>query len=147
MTMLRVDFKTAKGMFFDRAKVKRKVDARTKKVLSKFGAFVRQTSRRSIRTRKKSSSPGEPPSSHTGTLKKFIFFGYDSHRRSVVIGPVVADGKSGKASAALEYGGTVTITSGAAKGKTATIEPRPFMGPAFVKEQTTLPGLWRDSIK
>ncbi len=88
-----------------------------------------------------------PPSSHTGTLKKFLFFGYDPDRRSVVIGPVVVPGKSGKAPSALEHGGKVTITAGAAQGQTVEIEPRPFMGPAFTKELPGVPSLWRDSIK
>ena len=145
--MLKIDYKLAKTMFFDRAKIKKKVDARTRKVLSKFGAFVRQTARKSIRKRKDSSAPGKPPSSHTGTLKKFLFFGYDANRRSVVIGPVVVSGKSGKAPPALEHGGKVTITAGAAQGKTTTIEPRPFMKPAFDKELSGLSNLWRDSIK
>ncbi len=48
--MLRIDFKLAKTMFFDQAEIKRKVDARTRQVLSKFGAFVRQTSRRENRS-------------------------------------------------------------------------------------------------
>jgi len=145
--MLRIDFKTAKGMFFDRAKIKNKVDARTRKVLSKFGAFVRQTSRGSIRKRKRASNPGQPPSSHTGVLKRFIYFGYDSNRRSVVIGPVIVPGKSGRAPEALEHGGRVTITSGAAQGQATTIEARPFMGPAFARELPKVPSLWADTIK
>ena len=88
-----------------------------------------------------------PPSSHTGTLKKFIFFGYDKDRRSVVIGPVTVPGKSGKTPSALEHGGRVTITAGAAQGQSVNIEPRPFMQPAFDKEIGTLPGLWQDSIR
>ncbi len=54
---IRLDFKTVKTMFFDRAKIKNKVDVRTRKVLSKFGAYVRQTARKSIRKRKRSSTP------------------------------------------------------------------------------------------
>ena len=130
-------------MFFDRAKVKKKVDARTRKVLSKFGAFVRQTSRESIRKRKGTSKPGRPPFSHTGVLKKFLFFGYDADRRSVVIGPVIAPGKAGKAPPVLEHGGKVSLPT----GNQADIAPRPFMAPAFEKEKATLPLLWKDSIK
>ncbi|MCL2304499.1 MAG: hypothetical protein FWC43_04070, partial [Planctomycetaceae bacterium] len=43
MTMLQVNFKTAKGMFFDRLRITNKADAQTKKALSRFGAFVRQS--------------------------------------------------------------------------------------------------------
>ena len=130
-------------MFFDRAKIKKKVDARTRKVLSKFGAFVRQTSRKSIRKRKGTSKPGRPPFSHTGVLKRFIFFGYDKDRQSVVIGPVIAPGKAGKAPQVLEHGGKVSLPF----GNNADIEPRPFMAPAFEKEKDALPGLWWDSIR
>ena len=141
--MLRVDFHLARTMFFDRAKIKKKVDARTRKVLSKFGAFVRQTSRKSIRKRKGTSKPGRPPFSHTGVLKRFIFFGYDKDRQSVVIGPVIAPGKAGKAPQVLEHGGKVSLPF----GNKAEIAPRPFMQPAFDAEIGLLPKLWADSIK
>jgi hypothetical protein len=134
-------------MFFDQVKVKNKVDKQTRKVLSRFGSFVRQTSRRSIRRRKKSSRPGQPPSSHTGVLKRFIFFGYDQNRRNVVIGPVVVPGKAGKAPEALEHGGRVTVTGGDARRRTTVIEARPFMGPAFRAEVMKVPSLWVNAIK
>ena len=140
--MFDIGFKAAKGMFFDRALIKSKVDTATRKRLSKFGAHVRQTSRRSIRKRKASSRPGQPPSSHTGILKQFIFFGYDSNRRSVVIGPVNTSRKASNIPATLEYGGTVRISHGAAKGKTTTIEARPYMGPAFDEELSKVSKLW-----
>ncbi len=144
MTMqFRLEFNQAKKMFFDRAKIKKKVDARTRKVLSKFGAFVRQTARKSIRKRKGTSKPGRPPFSHTGVLKRFIYFGYDKDRRSVVIGPVIAAGKRGKAPSTLEHGGKVTLPF----GNKAEIAPRPFMAPAFEKELKQVPKLWADSIK
>ena len=142
-----LDMKTAKSQFFDRLRITSKADAQTKKTLSRFGAFVRQSARQSIRKRKKSSRPGQPPSSHTGILKQFIYFGYDSYRRSVVIGPVVTSRKSSGIPEVLEYGGKVTITSGKAKGKTTTIEARPSMGPAFDKELDVVPKLWVNSIK
>jgi hypothetical protein len=130
-------------MFFDRKKIQNKIDLRTRKVLSKFGAYVRQTAKKSIRKRDGTSLPYHPPFSHKGTLKRFLFFGYDSHRRSVVIGPVRVSGKSGKAPSALEHGGRVTLP----KGDSANIEPRPFMQPAFEKELPKVKRLWKDSIK
>ncbi len=145
--MIGLDFKR---MFFDSKTVRRKTDKATRRVLSRFGAFVRQTAKRSIRKRKKTSEPGKPPSSHTGLLKKFIFFGFDVVRRSVVIGPVrlTQKGRS-EAPAVLEYGGVVTMTARRREGKKrrAHIRPRPFMGPAMKKEKPQLPGLWRDSVK
>src|SRR5690606_6172596 len=50
-------------LFFDRKAVTSRVDKATRKVLSRFGAFVRRTARSSIRKRKKTSQPGSPPSS------------------------------------------------------------------------------------
>ncbi len=143
MPQIGLNFSTAKSLFFDREIVKNKVDARTRKVLSKFGAFVRQTAKQSIRKSKGTSRPGRPPFSHTGVLKKFIFFGYDPMKRSVVIGPVVVPGKSGKAPGTLEHGGKVRLPS----GDKANIAPRPYMGPAFSSELDKVPNLWRDIIK
>ncbi|MBW1649017.1 MAG: hypothetical protein JRJ72_13115 [Deltaproteobacteria bacterium] len=139
-----------KRVFFDTKTVRSKTDKATRRVLSKFGAFVRQTAKRSMRKRKKTSQPGKPPSSHTGLLKKFIFFGYDVVRRSVVIGPVRLTRKGrGEAPSVLEYGGAVTMRSlrRAGKKRRARIRPRPFMGPAMEKEKDQLPALWRDSAK
>ena len=130
-------------LFFDKKAVRDKVDTGTRRVLSKFGAFVRRTARSSIRKRKRISHPGEPPSSHIGLLKKFIFFGYDPGSRSVVIGPVrLSQNGRGEAPALLEHGGPAKV------GKQRTkYKPRPFMGPAFQKEQPKLPAMWRDSIQ
>ena len=136
-------FRTAKEMFFDRAKIKNQVDKTTRKALSKFGSFVRQTSQQSIRRGRGTSKPGKPPFSHTGLLKKFIYFGFDPHRTSVVIGPVVISGKSGKALQALESGGTITLPD----GRQAKVEPRPFMGPAFQAELTKVASIWRDAVR
>jgi len=135
-------------LFFDKKAVTSKTDRATRNVLSRFGAFVRRTAKSSIRTRKGISAPGSPPSSHTGLLKKFIFFGYEPQRRSVVIGPARLNqrgrGALPGAPSLLEYGG---VTAAKGKRKRARYRPRPFMGPAFIKERTKMPALWRDSIK
>jgi hypothetical protein len=136
-----------KQLFFDRQAVISKVDAASRKVLSKFGAFVRRSAKSSIRKRKKPAPPGSPPSSHTGLLKKFIFFGYDTDARSVVIGPTRLNQKGrGEAPPLLEYGGKATLTR-RGKRKRTTYKARPFMGPAFKKEQPKLPAMWRDSVR
>lgn len=136
-----------KRMFFDRQAVVSKVDAATRRVLSKFGAFVRRSAKSSIRKRKKAAPPGQPPSSHTGLLKKFIFFGYDAARQSVVIGPTRLNQKGrGEAPPLLEYGGKTTLKRGGKKRR-VTYQARPYMGPAFEKEKPQLPAMWRGSIK
>jgi hypothetical protein len=134
-------------LFFDSKAVARKVDTATRRVLSRFGAFVRRTARSSIRKRKRTSQPGSPPSSHTGLLKKFIFFGYEPARKSVVIGPVrLSQNGRGEAPHLLEYGGTGTVER-KGKRRRAKVRARPFMGPAFEKEEPKLAAMWRDSIK
>ena len=136
-----------KLLFFDSKPIVSSVDKASRKVLSRFGAFVRRTARQSIRKRKKSSTPGKPPSSHTGLLKRFIFFGYDRRKMSVVIGPArLTDNNRGAAPSILEFGGTATV-KGKKRKKNVTIQRRPFMGPAFEKEKPNLPSMWKDSVK
>ena len=136
-----------KRMFFDRQAVVSKVDAATRRVLSRFGAFVRRSAKSSIRKRKKAAPPGQPPSSHTGLLKKFIFFGYDAARQSVVIGPTRLNQKGrGEAPPLLEYGGKATLVR-RGKKKRVTYQARPYMGPAFEKEKPQLPAMWRGSVR
>ncbi len=133
--------------FFDRPAVLAKVGAASRKVLSKFGAFVRRSAKSSIRIRRKPAPPGAPPSSHTGLLKKFIFFGYDTNAQSVVIGPTRLDQKGrGAAPSLLEYGGQATLVRRGKKQR-ATYQARPYMGPAFEKEKSQLPAMWRDSVR
>jgi len=136
-----------KNLFFDSKAVRDRTDRATRRVLSRFGAFVRRSARSSIRRRKRTSQPGSPPSSHTGLLKRFIFFGYDPRKESVVIGPVRLTQKGrGEAPNLLEYGGTTKVEH-RGKRKRAKVRPRPFMGPAFEKEQPKLPAMWKGSIK
>jgi hypothetical protein len=116
------------------------------KVFKRFGAFVRQTARRSIRKRKRVSLPGQPPSSHTGAIKNLIQFAYDAKARSVVIGPILGSSRSG-APAALEWGAPSRIAAGKRQGEEIRIQPRPYMTPAFTQETSKLPALWRNSIK
>jgi hypothetical protein len=96
----------AKDWFFDRKAVLDRVDRARVKSLSRFGAFVRTRARSLIRTRKRVSRPGEPPSSHTGVLKRFIYFVYDPVRKTVVVGPA-------KTNQLFHRGGTPGVTGGA----------------------------------
>lgn len=134
-----------KAQFFDRPAIVKSVDRGTRKVLSKFGAFVRRAAQSSIRKRKTVSAAGQPPSSHTGLLKRNIFFVYSEDRQSVVIGPILLN-KGTDAPRLLEHGDTVTRTRRRRRVR-MTYRPRPFMGPAFEREQQKLPALWRDSVK
>jgi hypothetical protein len=126
--MLDVDAKAVTAWFFDRADVAGRLDPAVKKALSRFGAFVRQRARSSLRTRQAVSAPGSPPSSHEGTLKKLLYFAFDPAAESVVVGPA-RGGKATGAPETLEGGGAVT-----ADGQTLHYAPRPFMAPAFAAE-------------
>lgn len=137
----------AKNGFFDRAAVMGAMDVTARKVLSKFGAFVRRSAQFSIRSRKGFSAPGSPPHGHTGLLRKFIFFSWDNNRRSVVIGPAKLNGRaSNDALRALEFGGRFA-RRGRAGTYTAKYPARPFMGPAFNANLPKLPGMWANALK
>jgi len=132
--------------WFDDKAVTSRVDKTTRKVLSRIGAYIMTAARQSIRTRKKASPPGSPPSSHVGLLKRGIFFGYDFVSTSVVIGPEPLHGKP-IVPQVLEFGGVERLKDRQGKTYVATYEPRPFMGPAYEREIPKLPAMWRDSVK
>lgn len=143
--MIGMKINQVKGLFFDSPAVTTAVDRAERKVLSKFGAFVRRGARSSIRKRKAVSSAGSPPSSHVGLLKKGIFFVYEPQKATVVIGPVLLN-KGTDAPELLEHGGRV-VRRKRKKRVRMTYRPRPFMGPAFEREQPKLPQMWRDSVR
>ncbi len=153
-----VDLSNLKKNFFDRKAVMDAADKATRKVLSKFGAFVRTRSRTSIKKTDRVSAPGSPPSSHDPhLLRSFILFSYEPLRRSVVIGPAKVGGKIGNAPQALEEGGDSeaweSFWVGAGPGRQrrrrlvkTTVRARPFMVPAFNAELPGVPALWANSI-
>jgi len=140
-----------KHVFFDRKKVIDRTDRTTRRVLSRFGAFVRQTARRSIRKRKRISQPGKPPSSHVGLLKRRIFFGFDRDKQSVVVGPAPINQRSPYPGVTvpelLEEGGRVRRREKGGTTEVLHYKARPYMGPAFEKELPQLPAMWRNSIR
>jgi len=62
-----------------------------RRYLMRAGALARQIMRRSIRTSKKTSTPGQPPRSHQGDLRGLILFDVDTGRGEVVVGPRLAN--------------------------------------------------------
>lgn len=138
-----------KNLFFDRPKVRRAVDHAKRRSLSRAGAFIRQRARTSIRKRKQSSRPGQTPTSHTGLLRRFILFGYDRPKDSVVVGPVGF--RRSTAPNVLEFGGRTVVTSRRrgrkADRRTVRIAARPYMRPALEKERSNLPAVWRNSVR
>ena len=142
-----INFKSALSGFFDRKKVTRAVDKATRRVLSRFGAFVRTSARSSIRRRKNPSKPGQAPTNWTGLLKRFLFFSFVPSKRSVVIGPARLNKASKDAPELLEKGGAVKRRDRKGKRRSVRYRSRPYMGPAFRKEQKKLPKLWRNSVR
>jgi hypothetical protein len=165
-----------KTLFFDRDRVVRAVDRARHRVLSKQGAFLRTRARSIIRPRKTASAPGEPPHSHTGILRRFIYFCFDPATRTVVVGPARTNQVffdkdrrpvKGTVPGVLEHGGQVTILEVNKYGRwrradlrskrrlaglptryrTVTIRPRPYMSTALALERKALPELWRDSVR
>ena len=140
-----------KLLFFDAPAVTSRVDAAARRVLSKFGAYVRTTARHSISKRRAVSAPGRPPSSHEGSLRRLIFFAYEPQTRNVVIGPVAFG--AGEAPALLEQehvAGTtraVTRTDRRGRPRRMRYRARPYMGPAFEQEQPKLPAMWAGSVR
>ena len=131
----------AKKTFFDVKSIMKMMDDKTRKALSKFGAFVRHRARKSIVQTKEISKPGSPPSAHSGQIR-LIFFGYDADRKSVVIGPILfSSAKNVPLEATvphlLEEGGTISRVDRDGKTIILVYRPRPFMQPAFDAE---LPG-------
>ena len=136
-------------VFFDTPIVKRSVDRAKRQGLSRAGAFIRTRARSSIRTRKRPSRPGSPPSSHTGMLRRFIFFGYDRSTDSVVVGPEKLN-RPGSAPNVLEFGGTAEIlrfTKGKFVKRKIHIKPRPYMGPALERELPNIPKAFRNTVR
>lgn len=138
----------AKKLFFDKAKVLTASEKAEKKVLSKFGSFVRRDARKAIRKRKKSSKPGASPTNQTGLLKKFIFFVYDKTLGSVLVGPAKLNtSKHQNTLEVIEAGGKVIVEKDR-EPMEVDYAARPFMAPAFQSNKNRhMPGMWKDAIK
>lgn len=171
--MLTGGISAAKNWFFDRQAVQARVDRGRLRAMSRFGAFVRTKARSSIRSRKKVSEPGSPPSSHEGLLKVFLFFAYDPAADAVVVGPARINGRPRggiPVPGLLERGGDVpaggrvrVIAHPAGRGadgrfRKAHLErvvargvfhyrPRPYMAPALAAEAPKFAELFRGEVR
>ena len=163
-----------KDFFFDRPAVKDRMTKANRKALSKAGAFIRRRARSSLRRRKKSSQPGQPPSVHTSdrvaTLKN-ILFAYEPNSQTLVVGPVRLNQQTllgpqlGGATVAQvhEFGATVKVREAKVgphwrtgrrrvrRGQPVRVRrvkysERPFMGPALEAEQEHIPDAWSGSV-
>lgn len=123
MAGLKLDFTIrcnaqVKRMFFDRDALTRVVEEGNGRALSRQGAIVRRKAKDLIRRRKSPSKPGSPPSSHTGILRRYIYFAYDPRTKSCVVGPIPVNqvtfdvnlsGSPGIVPYILEFGGQAGV--------------------------------------
>ena len=143
-----INLEQAKKFFFDSKLVESLTDKATRRALSRVGAYIRTTARRSLRRRKKSSRPGEPPSTHTAGKRnlKFILFAYERSTESVIVGPVRFGTKVNVANLQ-EFGGTRRITRSRRGKRQARYKPRPFMQPALEAEAPKLPNMMKEALE
>ncbi len=175
---LKFDFKAGNyGAFFDR--VFTKVERQQVRNLERLAAFIRLVARRSIKDTPKRAKglakllqyggeayakPGQPPLNKIGLLREFIYYGYDTHTKSIVIGPARLNKTTG-APAALEFGGPMLVRVGGNRWKQLSgglwvknftaprwekrvMQERPYMRPALEnsKQQKKFEQFWKDSL-
>lgn len=104
-----------KNLFFDRTTVTNRIGKAKARALSMIGRFIQVRARGTLRTRKRTSKPGEPPSMHIGTIKRLLFYSLDPIRDSVVIGPEVVTAIGPQppepVPGALEHGGMIAFNA------------------------------------
>ena len=120
----------------DTGKVVRKVKQANIENLGHAGATIRIIARRSIRKRKGPSSPGTPPHTRRGQLRRAIVYAVEKQEQRVVIGPEFAG--VGPVGMAHEFGG---------RFRGQRYSRRPFMGPALMKVKDRLPRKWAASVR
>ncbi|MBN9521081.1 hypothetical protein J0H58_21610 [bacterium] len=141
-----ITFGAVRQGFFTNPDVAKGITAQKKRAFSKAGAFIRQRARTSIRRRKKSSPPGQPPSAHHPTGLKLIFFAWSEADETVVVGSVQFKGARGPKLGAklLEHGGDATV-QGKRGPRRLTYRGNPFMKPAALAELPKFAGLFKSS--
>lgn len=123
--------------FFNSREIERKIDAQTRRNLSKAGAAVRREQRDSLKRRKSTSTPGSPPHLHTSNPRyspKNVLYGYDDRNQTVVIGMVKLPQSTVVGDIAfpevMERGGTIVVRNKRGKRRRVTIRRRPSSVPA-----------------
>lgn len=163
-----------RDLFFDRERIRVRLDAQKRKRLSKAGAYVRRTARTLLRRQTPRPAP-QPPATHSPEPNlRTVLFAYDPHAETVVAGPVRLRKRLKKSTqptvpALLEHGGSSEVTEYAeehtlqwkpaaqffprtsrrkfaVRRRMAVYEPRPFMGPALSHNQDQFPELFRNCI-
>jgi len=151
-----VGFRSLSGAFFDSEKVRRSLDAKTRRALSRFGAFVWRRSKSSLKYRTVKSAAGSPPSVHrseqftrikkskgkevrqaSSPFRELRYFAWDERTRSVVVGPTIFR-RSNLIPKLHAFGGSVRTKKGL-----ATYQKRPTEELALQAELPKFTGLFR----
>ncbi len=120
---------------FDEDGLVARVARASREFLRRAGAYVRKVAQRKVSTSPKPSTPGQPPHTRKGALKRGILFGADGDK-SVLVGP--GFNFVGPSMSAHEFGG---------KYRRERYPKRPLMGPALKESAPRLAKLWRDAVK
>ena len=121
---------------FDESRILIAVQRGNITALRRAGAYVRKAARNKVTQSSNASSPGSPPNTRQGLLKRALLFGVEKQRQSVVIGP--AEKFIGTAMQAHEFGGMY---------RKRRYPKRPLMGPTLQATASKLPSLWEKSVK
>lgn len=159
MIALTLTMNAAQAGFFDRVAIIERLDKIELRALREAGKLIRILALRSMpkaqdarnkrgRTVRQHAAPGQPPLSHSGRLKRFLFYSYDATSRSVVVGP--AQLGDSRVPGILEYGGTTTVKCRGFRrtGKTLqrSVAPHPYMGPALRQAQPRIATFWSKAV-
>lgn len=123
------------------------VDRGILKFLNRAGALARKVARRRIRKRKRTSRPGESPTSHAPhPLRQGMVYVVDARRKAVTVGPLSSRGqaRSHTITQTIEHGGTERLHSKSSI-RIVHYAPRPFMGPTLATVEPDLPRLYAES--
>lgn len=154
--MIGIRLDAAKSRFLDSRKIQARADRASIRMLGKVGGKTRLRMKHSMRRRKASSQPGEPPSAHVGLIRDFTFYFVDKQAKRVVVGPILLNQKSSESNPAtgtLEHGGDAIIRRFDRKRKTfgpprvVHIEARPFAAPAAAVEFPKAPEYLRGQVR
>lgn len=121
---------------FDEKTLVAKVAKASVDILKRMGAYVRMVARRKVKSSDRPSTPGSPPHSKTGALKRGVLFGLEKREKRVVVGPGFKF--VGTSASAHEFGG---------RYKKERYPKRPLMGPALRESIPHLAKMWRDAVK
>lgn len=129
--MAKVVFKFKK-LWFDDAKVIKMLNRKERKALNRFGGTVRKHAQYSMKTRKGSAPPGEPPYAHDRKLlKRMLYYSFDPANKSVIVGPVrLNETKNYHVPLVLEKGGRGYQKTESGRVIPRQYEARHYMGQA-----------------